>query len=435
MQQILKKKVIEPEMVECSDCGENHEIDDSLEIHDSEIICQDCYDNSYFTCESCNDIHHIDHSYTSPSDSYYCEDCRYDCFTYCDDCEDSVWYDDANESEDGETFCDQCYEQGNHGDMYPGDFIENSPDSPKVGFDKTDSLDKLNVDRLVGVEAERVFGDCDVDEEGSPMALGNTPHGWKTAYDGSISGNGREMISIPSNGNILYDRLKSLENWAKEYNVYINKSCGLHVHFDATDTKWRDLRAISLVMLKVEQHIYDMLPPSRQGSNWCKRIDISRLLNCKTESEFIELWYEDYNINRDKYNDSRYHGLNIHARFYLGTIEFRYHSGTLNFTKISNWIKICNSIMETGLRLSRDDSWDNGRMFYHETNEVRYVDGDGTRIDQKLSSLDELLSHMVNIDKSTVRYMIDRMKKFTPNSDIFKNESDNGYYLLNNIIK
>ena len=43
----------------------------------------------------------------------------------------------------------------------------------------------------------------------------------------------------------------------------------------------------------------------------------------------------------------------MHARVYLGTIEFRYHSGTNNATKIKNWITICQSIVQKGIELSR----------------------------------------------------------------------------------
>ena len=49
-----------------------------------------------------------------------------------------------------------------------------------------------------------------------------------------------------------------------------------------------------------------------------------------------------------------YHGLNLHARVYLGTIEFRYHSGTNNPTKIKNWITICQAIVQKGIEVGRE---------------------------------------------------------------------------------
>ena len=410
---------VDENLVDCVECSEQFDENDCSNTSSSESVCASCYEDCYYTCDSCGDVDHVDYSYRSPSEGYYCECCRDNSFSYCDDCEEPVWHDDQMETEDGSYVCESCYNDNFHGES-ADTFVKDSPTNPQVEVYPSGDYDKLNVRRLVGVEAECVFGDCETGEEGNPMALHNIPKGWREAYDGSISGNGREMISTPSNGNILWTRVKQLENWAKEHNVYINRSCGLHVHLDATDTTWQDLKAISLVMMKVEQHIFDMLPPSRQNSNWCKRIsmNINELIACSTESEFVELWYRNESINRTKYNDTRYHGLNLHARFYLGTIEFRYHSGTLNSNKILNWIKICNAVMETGIKLSRDSKWTDGHKFYYETKEIEF-----SGVNQRYVNLSELFSHMIGIDKNTASYMVDRMRLFNPNAVHFETDT------------
>ena len=61
----------------------------------------------------------------------------------------------------------------------------------------------------------------------------------------------------------------------------------------------------------------------------------------------------DSEPSTDKYNDARYCGLNIHSRYYHGSIEFRLHSGTLNKTKILNWVSILNMIIIKGVELSK----------------------------------------------------------------------------------
>jgi len=43
----------------------------------------------------------------------------------------------------------------------------------------------------------------------------------------------------------------------------------------------------------------------------------------------------------------------MHSRVYLGTIEFRHHSGTTNPEKIKNWITICQSLVEKGAKLGK----------------------------------------------------------------------------------
>ena len=155
-----------------------------------------------------------------------------------------------------------------------------------------------------------------------------------------------------------------------------------------------------------------MMPKSRKGSNWCRRIPISieRLRHMTSEEEFIDTWY-DYagsHPSLDKYNDARYIGLNMHARYYLGTIEFRYHSGTLNKTKITNWIKICNSIVETGMKLSRDEDWEH-RMFFlgkQLTDENSYP---------KVSR-EEIFSKMIGLDDEVIDYIVDRTLLFSDSS-------------------
>ncbi len=413
----------------CDEETQNAHGDNKIEVNNGDVICRGCFIEHYYSCESCGEMDRIDESYRAPNEELYCDSCMSDSFSHCDDCNEPLWNEDSFHSERDDYYrCETCHsEVGDDSE----NFLEESPKNISVRHDKSEMFNFLDVKRLVGIEAECVFGDCDTDEDGSPMALTKIPNGWNETYDGSIEGNGRELIASPSNGNILWSRVKLLERWAIDNDVYVNRSCGMHIHFDATDTTWQDLRAIALVTLKIEQHLFDMLPPSRQNSRWCKRISMNAysLMNCSSSEEFTELWYDESGISRDKYNDSRYHGLNLHARYYLGTIEFRYHSGTLNADKIINWIKICNSIVSTGIKLSRDKNWFKGIDFYNDTSKVELVEG-GYRRDQKLSSLSEILKHMVDMDISTVKYMLERMKKFNPSA---KEERINTIdsYLLN----
>jgi len=58
----------------------------------------------------------------------------------------------------------------------------------------------------------------------------------------------------------------------------------------------------------------------------------------------------------EKYNSSRYRGLNIHSRFLHGTIEYRYHHGTLNSYFITKWMAFCLGMSDFGARfLERND--------------------------------------------------------------------------------
>ena len=69
--------------------------------------------------------------------------------------------------------------------------------------------------------------------------------------------------------------------------------------------------------------------------------------------KFDSTWYKMRDKSRIKEmkkrkNDSgtRYCGVNLHSAFYRGTIEFRYHSGTLDPIKILKWTNILLQLVE-----------------------------------------------------------------------------------------
>ena len=100
-----------------------------------------------------------------------------------------------------------------------------------------------------------------------------------------------------------------------------------------------------------------MMPNSRQSSNWCRdsEMNVNYLRRVTEEQELIDEYYETMGSypSDDKYKDARYCGLNIHSRYYHGTIEFRLHSGTINKDKITNWISILNAIILKGIEISK----------------------------------------------------------------------------------
>ena len=425
----VRPETPEPQYTCCNcdeGCGENSEREEYVQYY-GDALCQECFDTDYCYCGNCGEVLHIDESNTAPDDSFYCDDCRQETYTHCERCDVPVWHDYIYHNENDDCYyCEDCYQEC---DEDASEFVSNSPKYPGISVDEATSFKKLPVARVVGIEAECIFEDMETDEEGSPIALHDKPSGWRDTYDGSIEGNGRELISKPANGDILHSRIMDLEKWARVYGVDVNRSCGLHLHFDATDTDWRDLRAIGLVAYKFEQILYKMMPDSRSGSRWCRKMDIGfrNLVECDSEEKLVHLWYRDSGMSREKYNDSRYHGLNLHARFYLGSIEFRYHSGTLNYAKISNWIMICNSIIETGIRLSRDKDWEH-RKFYETLNEIP-LEADAYQISvlenkSPNHTMKEITDRMIMFDTETLHYMLSRIKKFSPNDEVLIDNYD-----------
>jgi len=300
---------------QCEFCANEYERSNNhMENEDGEDLCYDCYYENYNSCESCGDEVHSDYvMYSEQMDASYCEGC----------------YPGDGEDVDLDNYCGT-----------------NIPASHSAEGD-TFSINKF--ERLVGVEIETI-----ADEEPNDCH----PESFRRSYDGSIEGeHGCEYISKPMNGDQLFHEIDAMGDylWNEEY--YMNRSCGLHIHIDARDLFYKELKGIMLVVKSFEDTIFSMLPNSRSKTNWCKKLPISKqnIMQMHSDSDFIASWYDycgEY-PSMDKYNDSRYHGLNLHARVYLGTIEFRYHSGTNNKTKIKNWITICQSIVQKGIEISK----------------------------------------------------------------------------------
>lgn len=57
-----------------------------------------------------------------------------------------------------------------------------------------------------------------------------------------------------------------------------------------------------------------------------------------------QIWYNGASRQREHYNNSRYHCLNLHSVFQKGTIEFRLFNGTTHAGKIKAYIQLCLAI-------------------------------------------------------------------------------------------
>lgn len=136
----------------------------------------------------------------------------------------------------------------------------------------------------------------------------------------------------------------------KKYGAITNKSCGIHVHVDASPFDARTLRNITNIMASKEDLIYKALKVSVARENqYCRKIEYRFLeeLNQKKPKtlEGVErIWYDGDSRSHRHYDDSRYHCLNLHSVFQKGTIEFRLFNGTLHAGKIKAYIQFCLAI-------------------------------------------------------------------------------------------
>lgn len=100
----------------------------------------------------------------------------------------------------------------------------------------------------------------------------------------------------------------------------VNKSCGLHVHFDMRDKTFEQVVPIHERLNKWLSALRELVPPSRRDNQYCA-----------FENPGNAHWAA---VSLDAYKRHQ-------------TLEVRLHSATLNTTKIIQWVRLLETLRET----------------------------------------------------------------------------------------
>ena len=172
------------------------------------------------------------------------------------------------------------------------------------------------------------------------------PH-WKITSDSSITGaNAFELVSPVLQG---LEGLADLERACRALRIcgaQVNSTCGLHVHLGARDLSIEAMRQLVRNYLVLEPTIDQLMPTERRGNAayYCRSLQRGRtlaqaeqaILNATTAQE----------LGNAANGGCRYHKVNVQSFFRQGTLEFRQHSGTTNFEKISFWVKFLANLVD-----------------------------------------------------------------------------------------
>lgn len=181
--------------------------------------------------------------------------------------------------------------------------------------------------------------------------------GWTAKEDGSVDGDLSDIpIEIASGilqGDAGLKELKRLLSYFTKYS-YVNETCGLHVHIGAEDFKEgsQGAKRTTLAMLTHGslEDVFDKLVASSRQKNE----------NQYARGRNIESILEGYRnildtgtnpttkmIARMLSGQGRYFKLNILSLPKFGTLEFRQLEGTMDYSKIQNWIKLCSTFVDS----------------------------------------------------------------------------------------
>jgi hypothetical protein len=183
--------------------------------------------------------------------------------------------------------------------------------------------------------------------------------------DGSLSASGVELVTIPASRNILETIVREHTARLSTAGYSVSPRCGLHTHIDARDIR-EDGNAIGRLfktVYAIERVIYSLIAPSRKGNSYCRSLqarytfqdivtdgecdDVAAIAYKVNKSLFPSIFPSgSYRTQRSGPGEVRYMGLNIQSIFYRGSVEFRYHEGTLDPDEMLHWAAFLQAIVK-----------------------------------------------------------------------------------------
>jgi hypothetical protein len=173
---------------------------------------------------------------------------------------------------------------------------------------------------------------------------------WQVKPDGSLSPYGKalELVAPTLPGTPeSFEQVRKVVEWLGANGFDVNRSCGFHVHINAADLTAAEQAAVAFRYHLHRADINAVLPPSRHNGSYCMALDNRAEAKVKQAlGGRATVWG----------HDERRVAVNLeHANSGPSgrRIEFRQHSGTLNWGKIFGWYSLlCDFVAET-VRLYR----------------------------------------------------------------------------------
>jgi Putative amidoligase enzyme len=195
--------------------------------------------------------------------------------------------------------------------------------------------------------------------------------------DGSLIDTGFEINTAPASGDKFVQEITEICNALKEQKGKIDDRCGLHVHVEARNFDYYDLRKLIFFYAKVEDSLFSIVRRGRRNSDYChpcgERLvrDLERHRAPKDNRKKVleNVYGREVNVSavrRERRNPARYAALNLHSVLYRGTVENRMHHGTIDRNTIVNWGLLWAAILD---------------FVYNNTEkEIRGMSGDGIKL-------------------------------------------------------
>jgi len=195
---------------------------------------------------------------------------------------------------------------------------------------------------------------------------------WKVVSDVSITpqkggttlntGNNRNIYQVEVVTPILtwgdIETLQQVVRALRKAGAKVNGSCGIHIHVDAAPHTPTSLRNLINIFASREDMIYKALDVKNSRLKHCKKLRTKLVddVNGKktvTLDDLAAFWYDGSNpanARYQHYHDTRYCGLNLHAVWYKGTVEFRAFNSTLHAGEVKAYIHLALGMSHQALK-------------------------------------------------------------------------------------
>jgi hypothetical protein len=165
---------------------------------------------------------------------------------------------------------------------------------------------------------------------------------WKIVTDSSLSGSQSfELVSPILQGEQGLAEVETVCRVLNECNAKVNKSCGTHVHLNASNFNLQTWKNIYINYARLEKTIDNFMPLSRRNNRFCKSLknitNFERKINEATSLQALA---------SNVFHSDRYFKVNPISYARHNTCEFRQHAGTVEYIKISSWIRFLHNLVE-----------------------------------------------------------------------------------------
>ena len=189
---------------------------------------------------------------------------------------------------------------------------------------------------------------------------------WTVERDGSVTDPSAEVVSPVCRYEDI-EMVQEVVRAIRAAGAKADRSCSIHIHIGLGEHTPQSLRRL-VNIVNAKEDLLTMalgITPERR-ERWCLPVEqrfLTELNRRKpaTMDEFARIWYRqsggtnsDWRVcDRQHYDYSRYHLLNLHATFSTErpahTIEFRAFNGTLHAGEIKAYIQLCLAISAQAL--------------------------------------------------------------------------------------